>query len=725
MVDMLMDREGDADLPPNYTLVANEVEFLRFAVEDQPLFVRGDKLCDWAEIFFIAREMPYRETHSVTRELQSICAELTKDNAQTLAQYLGSKLSALDRPITIQSLLQALYQSPIWRGHLSVNHAASWLLWIYQTNPDENIHPLLAMIGGEWQAEADHPLRGIYQVHTTAQTQQMLEDWLGIGDRKAVPVLDEFPLDIPEELQKKARSVWAKMIIESHGKYFDQLVKQSIPFALKKIAAQEACRYYLYNPDELSKTNLEQLSIYLTSKEIDQLRHSLAPDEPPDLPTDPTTVLKWFHDNYLPYREWQHRNSSEQSQGVVLQAARRFALWYLDQYPKALAGGSFRKLISFQRVNELSDSKDCLTLVVVLDGLHVTDARYLLQCIRTQTQRLNLVADDLVFTPLPTITQFAKEALFKGVPPDKTKDVGTVGEILPEDKSPATKLSQAHGKGLYLWRVLEPDRTYHQKNKSENLRQDVDGRLQAEAAKIKEIVESVPDSVVMQIVITTDHGRMLGKAVRTLSVPNNMLGHGRVAWGKSHKVFPESGYLIEEDLAYLFADSFGLPDDTVIPLDESAFLGSDDHSGSELYPHGGLFPEEVIIPWIVLARDSIRPDVELVVSGRGRARRGGTLQIHITNQSDEELVLEKLTIIYRPELEKTLDLNLAIGACSEKTHVFELESWPTPSDVKYARSIARLRQPNQMVFEYQATQTDIQSEDMYVAPDENILEDLL
>jgi hypothetical protein len=81
--------------------------------------------------------------------------------------------------------------------------------------------------------------------------------------------------------------------------------------------------------------------------------------------------------------------------------------------------------------------------------------------------------------------------------------------------------------------------------------------------------------------------------------------------------------------------------------------------------------------------------------------------------------------MYRPDLDKTFNLNLAIGACTEKTLEIDLEAWPTPSDVKFAKAIARLRQPNKLVFEYQAIQTDIQSEDMYVAPDENILEDLM
>jgi hypothetical protein len=294
---------------------------------------------------------------------------------------------------------------------------------------------------------------------------------------------------------------------------------------------------------------------------------------------------------------------------------------------------------------------------------------------------------------------------------------------LPEDKSPAYKLANVQGKGLYLWRILEPDRTYHQKNKSENLRQDVEGRLEAEALKIKEIVDTVPDQLMMQIVITTDHGRMLGKSKRIIPVPAEMQGHSRAVWGASHKSFPEKGYIVEGDLAYLFAESFGLHEDTLIPLDESAFRDSDDRTGSEFYPHGGLFPEEVIVPWIVLARDYVRPEIEIVISGNGRARKNGTLEIRVLNQSDVDVILEKLIISYREGIEQRISPNLAIGARSELTHKMELDTWPSSSDVKYASAVAWLRQPNQLLFEY-PTQTAIRSEDMYDTGSENILEDL-
>ena len=721
MPDILLDREGDAALPDGYQYVTSEVEFLLWADQTRPLMIRGEGLCNWAEAFYQARGIAYRETRSIKNEIRAVCPGLTDDHIQALVHQLGGKLQALNRPLTAQGLLQTLYPAAFWKAPLSLRHAANWLLWVYEENPADYVQPLLRQIGELWRMEANHSALESYRACVCQQAQQMLVDWLGIGDRSASPIVDEFPIEVPEAFQEKARLTWSKQIIESRGAFFDQIEKLRIPFALKKQAAKETCRYFINHPDELTLIRLDQLSVYLTQNELNQLHQRLAPPDPGELPDEPVEVLNWFRNDYLPYREWQHYVNAPKGKEKVLQAARKFATWYLDRYPKALAGAPLHNWINFNKVNQLSCGENCLILLVVLDGLHVTDARFLLQSIRSHTQRLSLVSEDLAFTSLPTITQFAKEALFRGVPPVKVLDVEPIGEILPEDKSPATRLAKVQNKGIYLWRVLEPDRTYHQKNKSENLRQDVEGRLEAESLKIKEIVETIPDNIVMQIIVTTDHGRMLGQAVRTIPVPDGMQGHGRAAWGKIAKIYPEAGYVIEDPLVYLFAESFGLPEDVVIILDESAFRGNDNRAGSEIYPHGGMFPEEIIVPWIVLARDYVRPEVEITISGRSTARRSGALQIHVLNKSDIDLTLKDVVISFRHGSEKKLDVEVFIGACSEKTHSIELDTWPSPSDVKYISAVVRLGQPNQLVFDYPA-QMEIQSDDMYVEPD-NPLED--
>jgi len=469
--------------------------------------------------------------------------------------------------------------------------------------------------------------------------------------------------------------------------------------------------YFLQNSGELSPQHIVQLAKYLNYKEINELRNRLAPNTPGDLPDTPELIIQWFLSEYLPYREWQESFSVQAAREVVLQHAKKFAIWYLDNYPKALTGGPLAKWISFNRTAHLDRNPNVLTLIIVLDGLHLTDARALIQNIRLHASRLSIVSEDVVFSAIPTITEFAKEALFRGVPPEKTGSVEAVGLVLPEDKSPAQRLINPDTIKVYLWRVLEPDRTYHHKNKSENLLQDVAGRLEAESLKIKEIVETI-----------TDHGRLLGSSTRTLPVPVDMQSHGRTAWGKSGLQFPAEGWIEQDNVAYLYGERYGLLSDTAIPLGEEAFLGNDDRTGNEAYPHGGLFPEEVIVPWIIFARDVVRPKVEITISGEGKARGSGTLHFKVLNIGDIELTLDEVILYFRNGTEKKIILEKILTARHETTIQYPIDPWPSPTEIQGIRGISKVRQPNGLSFDYSAV-IEIHSKDIYDRG-ENILEDL-
>src|SRR5690606_6343111 len=124
---------------------------------------------------------------------------------------------------------------------------------------------------------------------------------------------------------------------------------------------------------------------------------------------------------------------------------------------------------------------------------------------------------------------------------------------------------------LVLWRVEEPDSTYHRRNSSDSLLREVQGKLDTIARNLYTIVEQVPDHILLQLVVTTDHGRLLARSERTTSVPPGMESHGRAAWGRSPISFNGHSHVIEDDVAYLEAYSFGLDHDVAIVLDESAF----------------------------------------------------------------------------------------------------------------------------------------------------------
>lgn len=725
MSRILLDQHGDAPAVEGYVQIETEVEFLKSATSEYKMHIVGENLCYWAETFFRGRDISCEVWHSPMDILRSDFPKICDEHIRLLADRLGENINTLERPIRAQDALQALYPTSLWSEYPSVVHAAEWLLWIYDKDPQVEIHSLLVDICELWLSYTDKTYTNIYTPLTRSQAEQMLHCWLGISDRDHFPLSDDFPLDIPPIFIQQARAAWRKKMIKSKGMHFSKIHLSNIPFLLKKVAAEEAFDYYLCSPDELDNDCLSQLFIYLEASDQAQLRNIIPPAEPAELPTSPEDVLQWFKTYYLPYREWQFTASSSEGIEISLEAAQRFTKWYLEFYPRALVSSSLRGWINVYKMVELIEVKDTLILVVVLDGLHLGDARFLMQQIQSEIPRLHVIAEDLAFTSIPTITEFAKEALFKGVPPDtihQTKEY--IGHVLPENASPANKLINEK-KGIYIWRVQEPDRTYHdlRKNKSENLLHDVKGRLKAEVAKIREIVEKIPASVLLQIIFTTDHGRMIGLSQKVQPVPKGMESHGRAAYGVSGKDYQALGYIIENDeVAYLRPEVFNTGVEIAVSLNEDSFQNNDGRKGSEYYPHGGLFPEEVIVPWVITQRDRVKPQIEIRVSGDGRARMTGSISGEVVNISDVDIILERIIITFKDEPQRDLPIEKTIKPRSETLIEMTLDNWPEPNKVKDAMAKVIVRQPNGLVFEHSA-QLELHSTDMYIET-ENILEDL-
>src|SRR5690606_39189952 len=118
--------------------------------------------------------------------------------------------------------------------------------------------------------------------------------------------------------------------------------------------------------------------------------------------------------------------------------------WYLEQYPRALNGGALSNHLSFMRAAATKRETDSqVTLLIVMDGLHSLDAQQLLQGLQRLTDRLTVLANDLTFAPLPTVTKICKPALFAGVAPEHAEQVPTLGAVVPENSSPIEALNNA------------------------------------------------------------------------------------------------------------------------------------------------------------------------------------------------------------------------------------------------------------------------------------------
>lgn len=725
---ILLDSVGDAAVPEDYVLVQTEVDFLRRAAEAQPLMLRGERLCRWGQDFYRARGVATRRVQSPTRELQSILPDLADTDAQIIIQRIGAmRFAQLSRPLTPLTLLETLYPSRLWMDFPSVQHAAEWLLWLHQNEPDQATQTLIRPILQQWYNTATVPERQAYVAADGEQARVLVHEWLHITPQERTTDMGTFPLEVPRELVTTARHAWAAQITDSQGAFADKLLGgQGIPRSLLLVAAEESAAYYGKNPSHLTQARFETLAPFLNSEAQAGLRKFIPQPSPGAPPETIAEILAWFESAYLPYRLWQVRFGDEQAMAIAEEASRLFAKWYLDEYPKGLMGGPLHDHLSFYQTIVSKQNERTATVVIILDGLHAEDARQLIFELQQNVPRLALLEQRWVFAPVPTVTEFAKDALLKGYDPGTAKDESAQAPVLPERIDPTHQLMKAKPGDVLVWRVMEPDTTYHKRNTYDFLPRAVEAALRQITMTIGDIVRNVPDELPLRIVITTDHGRLLGRANRTVPVPKGMQAHGRAAWGKRTHAFNESGIIYENDVAFLHGERFGLPAnaaETAVLIGPGMFKTNDNRSGTEVFPHGGASPEEVVIPWMVLERDWVTPDIQINMHGEGISGQRGQARIGVTNPTDIPIVIGRIAWRLAGQEDRIIELKLHVKARSSAEMEIMVDSWPTAHQAQHVTAVATTYMPAGRQYDVPISSVALQTKEMYQR-DDDILGDL-
>ena len=696
--EVLFDCGGDLPAPPGYQIIETEVDFLRHALEDKPLLIRGAHLCAWAESFYALRGRPSRYQESLRTVLQRVFPKLTHEQANGLAQKMG--LTAVSRDqICARFVLERCYPNDffIWQGGPSREHAADWLLWLYSHQPDTAETIILDHLACHLEQQAEgQPEARLYRAVTGQQARILLDSWLGLGEHEPAG-LGEFPRAVPALLLNEIKPGWMKRLIETNGAYFEQMLSVPLPLALRQELAQLSAQFFEQNPQQLTHDVIRQLRPYLTTQKLAALEACMPPPEPAPLPDEEQAVLDWFQVEYLPYRRWQARHGDDPSREKVRDHGRNFARWYLTRYPQWVLDPGW---LSFQRAGRLREiPPDVLVFCVVLDGLPAWDAEDFALAVSARIERLQLQQRAYCFASLPTVTEFAKDALLKGVPPRLAPKYTPLGKILPDNASPVRELEHEQARGLVFWRIGQPDAAYHLEADAKRERQ-VRAELEAVLQAIQEVVETVPPHVPLQIIITTDHGRLLNpEAPRRLPVPNGMQAHGRVAWGKVNQQFDESGFSINDSAGWIAVDGerFYMLHDMLIAVGEDSFQNA--KAGSEPYPHGGLFPEEAIVPWFVFERDARQPDVSITINGKGEADGVGTMMIHVTNLSRVSLDCLAITLSHGAQAKGTW----GVPPLQETEFAVRLRPWPDKADLATLKANLLFQPPSGRPFIVEVT----------------------
>ncbi len=673
-----LDEAGDAPIPPGYLLIEHETDFLRKVFDEEPLFVRGTYLCSWVGEFCEARDWPYEYRRSPAEELRECCPELSEEQARQLAALLGESLASVPRPLEAVRISAMLWPGFAWDEEPGATHAARWLLWLIETSPGELDQVLLRSVSSYWRTQTSVPEARAYTASSAEGARNLLMEWLRASESDTE--WRPYPLAVlPGELMQDLRKGWRREAVVSGGEFFDQLLSRAPQDNILREAAEVAAKYFLNDPERLSRAKLQRMNRYLTPETKLDLSRLVPPEYPGELPDDIHLVTEWFRDRYLPFRRWEVVYGADDDRAAVRELARKFGLWYLDSYLRAITGGPGSERLSWSKAASLRGSSDYVTLLVVLDGLGYSDSEQLLRLISDQSDRLTLDAQQVAFSPLPTITDFAKPSLFKGLNPGRASDAESLGSLEKKDSRVVEALSVAKPGEVVIWSLLEPDKAYHDRQEREAILEEVGGRLRSLAGRLINVADRVPAERRLKLVISTDHGRLLGASRREHPVPPRMESRGRVAWGALEKEFPTSGYLIEDEIAYLHAGRFGLHVFCAVSLSDKSFLSSDGKSGTDLFSHGGLYPEEALIPWLEFTRDRSPLDLEARLEGRGVAGSQGELRLTVSNPSELAVQLTRLEISRNGAY---FDLDETVESMKSRELNLLWASWPSRQELE-------------------------------------------
>jgi hypothetical protein len=699
-------RDPDTPVSPGYRLVETEVQFLEHALGQEPLFIRGPGLCRWAETFYLGRGWPYRAVTSPVVELQSAVEELTRLQALELLSTLGDAFDRLPRPITARSIMASLYPSGPWQAEPSLDHAARWLLFLNADSFPEYVVPLLAAQARIWEHDASDVTRPLYARTTQGEAHAALAAWLRLDLEQSPPTTAPFPLPIPERWRQAARETWAATVLSRGPALLDELRRRHAPSAVLEIAAEEIARYLLHNPGQLSAAVTWDLEPFLSEESVRKLREHCPPADPGSVPDEPDAVIRWFQRSYYPYREWQSEHNSSEADLRVQELAHSFARWFLPFCASALNGGPGQNRFAFSQAATLRAARsEYVTLWVVLDGLTVGDARQVIQHL-VQEPRLSVTRSDVTLAPVPTITFVCKPALFNGKPPSEV----STGEPVPtfpgarqlrDSADWQEQMAGAQKGDVFVWSLLEPDKTYHQHLNRTSIQLQVRGELATAAEKIKTAALAVASDLPVRICISTDHGRLLSAGERRHPVPEGMRSHGRAAWGRVPIPFDQSGihWDPEQQIAYLSSSRFNLQVDCAVALDGDSFEMNDGKTGREQFPHGGVFPEEVLVPWIELARDAQALSLKCRLTGSGVADKPGDVLLTVENPSDLTLELQRVQLLSPNLPAREILLTGAVAPHSVGEVSGTLDPWPERKQLEGVEAILFALKPGQAPFE--------------------------
>ncbi|WP_192822482.1 hypothetical protein [Rufibacter sp. LB8] len=745
---LLLDPSGDAPAPEGYSVIDTDVAWLKAAAKVKTtdnvpkVVVRGVERCNWAYIWWQALGGQTATLISPSVQLRERCPSLTEQQARKVLSDLPIPFTTKLPPLW--EILKNLYPSfSHWNGLLAQtdvtlvrNQASYWLSWLSTQStqfPEQHL-PVIKKVVADWHES--FPDAAAFFPTNSAQAKAALTAWIGYENpmtsspalKSAISWATQFPLPVTNWITAARNAFLQQLVTTLSGVTKDKQDEAALAWwqlqiskahhpeirqtALQALVQQLHSPIFSHAATELLISQLERSHV-ATPALVATLRQLVPPPVPPPVPSEPSGALQWVTQQYLPYRLWQaSQKNNDKARAEVQRLSEAFSDWFLETYPIKLVGTPAPYQQQFWAARALKKpASNEIVLWVIADGLGWDDALTLQKLVLSQAAgRLSLIAATPCFGLVPTITSHTKRAVRWGVPLEYTQkakeDYFNQLPMPPVDVRGIDNLAEAvhvaQAGQLLVWLPPEPDSIYHNPGNAQTIRNNAVASLTGIALSICEAVAAVPIHTEVRVIITTDHGRLLSESPRTLDPISGFTGHGRAAYRASpphKKPIPRPDKAIDTDtVRWLDPDRFKLPDWVAIARSDASFkivshTGSM-RGGTDIFPHGGAWPEEVVVPWIELQSNLEPLMIGGFLSGESRSYRQGKAELHLNNSSSRPARLRKVKV----QIPRVDDLEIEFDELLPGTigisKSIEIPRWPDTAQAEKTVAQVTLETPD-------------------------------
>lgn len=320
----------------------------------------------------------------------------------------------------------------------------------------------------------------------------------------------------------------------------------------------------------------------------------------------------WATTSFIPYKFWldQLADRTEDQEVEVEELANQYGDWLFENYAALRSHGGILTSLGIRgRIADFLAAPHSRVLWLIIDGF---PAAYLPLLQEALAQHgLSQTQGEFVLAPLPTITEIGIPALLNGLRPGDPDFTANYAEALRR-AFPGCSTAQSSAVGHFLKALKENtdlcclhwidlDGYQHRAEhhiegpRADFIRQELARRI----GQLAEEMRRTSDRKT-RLVISTDHGAT--RCLRNKSGIANAKINEAAKHGKRHercvklegRLLNEKEHLDPQETYFLSTSLTHNPDPWVVARGYRYF-GSNDHG----YRHGGLTPEETIVPLVV------------------------------------------------------------------------------------------------------------------------------